>query len=100
MEELPKAPDDILSITAAFSEVGLNSLLIERLIHHCLRIFPQIFQAKFTMGPTILTNRYHVGIVRNQLTRSLGVLFSALREEVILSMEENIPLTEGVFLEN
>ncbi|KAF8583911.1 cytochrome P450 [Ramaria rubella] len=71
VEELRKAPDDILSISTAFSET---------------------MQSRYMLGPTIMSNRYHVGIVRGQLTRSLSALFSDIRQEILLSIEENFPL--------
>lgn len=49
----------------------------------------------WTLGPGIATNPYHIPIVRGQLTRNLGRLFSDLREEIQLSFEEIIPPTDG-----
>ncbi|KAF8507441.1 cytochrome P450 [Gautieria morchelliformis] len=72
VEELRKSSDDTLSIAAGLSE---------------------LFQSKYTMGATILTNRYHLPLLRSQLTRNLASLFSDIRQEIILSIEDNIPLT-------
>ncbi|KIJ50513.1 hypothetical protein M422DRAFT_27187 [Sphaerobolus stellatus SS14] len=73
MDEYRKVPDDIFSLGASFEEQ---------------------FQGKYFLGPTINTNRYHVPIVRNQLTRNLGHLFDDIREEGALAIEENIPITD------
>ena len=38
---------------------------------------------------------YHIPVIRGQLTRNLGNLFSDLRDEIVLAFDENIPQTEG-----
>ncbi|KIJ50512.1 hypothetical protein M422DRAFT_245133 [Sphaerobolus stellatus SS14] len=71
VEELKTVPDDVFNVTAAFDEAS-----------------------RYLLGPTIMTNRYHIPIVRNQLTRNLDPLFKDLRDEIILAVEDNIPTTE------
>jgi hypothetical protein len=38
---------------------------------------------------------YHVPVIRNHLTKNLGVLFPHIRDEVVQAFHENIPLTSG-----
>ncbi|GJJ15189.1 hypothetical protein Clacol_009465 [Clathrus columnatus] len=73
IEELRKAPDDVLSFNVFINE----------------KLF-----VKDLMGPTLVENEYHIGIIRGQLTKNLSHLFDDLREEVELAMDDNIPLTE------
>jgi hypothetical protein len=40
-------------------------------------------------------DQYHVPVIRNQLTKSLGVLFPQIRDEIIQAFDENIPLTSS-----
>ena len=49
----------------------------------------------WTLGSAVATNPYHISIVRNQLTRNLGNLFSGLQREIVLAFDDNIPLTDG-----
>ncbi|GJJ15197.1 hypothetical protein Clacol_009473 [Clathrus columnatus] len=73
IEELIKAPDDVLS----FDEFVNKEFFVKDL-----------------MGSTLIENNYHVGIIRSQLTKNLCHLFDDLREEVELAMNDNIPLTD------
>jgi hypothetical protein len=41
------------------------------------------------------TDPYHVPVIRNQLTKNLGVLFPWLRDEVVQAFHENIPPATG-----
>lgn len=72
IEELRKAPDDVMS----FKESVNETLFV-----------------KYLLGPTISTNEYHVGVVRSQLTKNLAHLFDDLREEIQVAFDDNIPLT-------
>ncbi|KAL5499081.1 hypothetical protein ACEPAH_1599 [Sanghuangporus vaninii] len=70
IEEIRKAPDDKVSFIAATED---------------------ILAVKYTMGPSIHGNHYHVSMVRSQLTRNLGVLYTDIYDEVSQAFEENIP---------
>lgn len=47
------------------------------------------------MGPNIIANSYHVGVVRGALTRNLGALFPEVQEEVSLAFQDHIPAVPG-----
>ena len=74
---------------------------LQKLVYYCINlwftdiIFPQQFQGKYLFGPTITSNRYHVAIVRNQLTRNIGRFFDVIREEGELAIAENISVKNG-----
>ncbi|KAH9929231.1 cytochrome P450 [Fomitopsis serialis] len=73
IDELRKAADDQLS----FQEATNESL-----------------QVDYTLGPSVHLNPYHIPIVRSNLTRALGGLFPALRDEIDHSFKTAIPDAE------
>lgn len=52
----------------------------------------QILQADYTLGREVLQNPYHVSILRSQLTRSLGVLYPEIRDEIITTFDDVLDL--------
>ncbi|KIJ66616.1 hypothetical protein HYDPIDRAFT_109704 [Hydnomerulius pinastri MD-312] len=74
LEELRKAPDDQLS----FMEATNDSLKVE-----------------YTLGPEIHHNPYHIPIIRSQLTRNLGVLFTDIRDEIATAFDETLDLKDN-----
>ncbi|EJD00067.1 cytochrome P450 [Fomitiporia mediterranea MF3/22] len=69
IEEVRRAPDDKLS----FMESTEESLAV-----------------KYTLGPYVSGNHYHVALVRSQLTRNLGVMYHDIQEEVAQAFEDTI----------
>ena len=49
----------------------------------------------FTLGPSIHKNTYHVGILKNQLTRGINTLFPEMKDELEASFKDLIPSTNG-----
>lgn len=49
------------------------------------------------LGETVTTNRYHVSLIRSQLTRHIISFFLDVTEEVMLAIQDNFPLTKGEF---
>ncbi|KAF8524847.1 cytochrome P450 [Hysterangium stoloniferum] len=78
IDELRKAPDDVLSFNEAAKD---------------------IIAGDYTLGPNVQANPYHISIVRSQLTRNLGTLYPALKEEIVLAVEDLIPLTDESVLD-
>ncbi|KAF8994662.1 cytochrome P450 [Cyathus striatus] len=70
--EFKKAPDDALSITMAINET---------------------LQVPYTMGSEVVTNPYHLPLIRVQLTRNLDNIFPELHEEVVDSFNDILPPT-------
>ncbi|KAJ3480751.1 hypothetical protein NLI96_g8124 [Meripilus lineatus] len=70
IEELRKAEEDELS----FGEAVAATLQIDH-----------------TLGPEIHHNSYHIPIIRSQLTRNIGAVFSAVKDELSLAFNEIIP---------
>jgi len=55
----------------------------------------QSVQTKYTMGPELLQNLYHVEVIRSHLTRSLGSLYPEIRDEVSVAFDEVLDLRGG-----
>ncbi|KAF8993229.1 cytochrome P450 [Cyathus striatus] len=71
--EFKKAPDDALSIHMAISET---------------------IQVPYTVGSEVVTNPYHLPLIRVQLTKNLDNIFPELLEEVIDSLNDLLPPTQ------
>ncbi|KAF8503961.1 cytochrome P450, partial [Gautieria morchelliformis] len=74
IDELRRAPDDILSFPGATEETLAIS---------------------WTFGANLRADPYHLSIVKSQLTRNLGNLFPDLQEEIQLAFRDIIPPTEN-----
>ncbi|KIJ13842.1 hypothetical protein PAXINDRAFT_80222 [Paxillus involutus ATCC 200175] len=71
VEDVRKASDDELSLM----EAANDSLNLE-----------------YTLGHDVHHNPYHVAIIRSQLTRNLGILYTDLRDEIVTAFEEILDL--------
>jgi hypothetical protein len=49
-------------------------------------------QMPWTMGLSIHDNPYHLPIIRSQLTRNVGVVFSDIRDEIVAAWGDALPL--------
>ena len=57
---------------------------------------PQFTGLKYTLSDKIHHNPYHVAVIRNHLTRQLVAVFPDIRDEIVLSFEELLPMsTDG-----
>lgn len=61
-------------------------------------MFLQSIQIKYTIGPSVAHNGYHIPIIRSSLTRNLGVLFHEIKEELAESCKDVIPQRDGKLL--
>jgi len=73
IEDVKKAPDDILSFRVPVRE---------------------FLQMKYTMDVLDLDNVYHVDIIRTKLTRNIADIFKEVRDELVRSLDASIP-TDG-----
>ena len=55
----------------------------------------QLIQTEYTMKLSNAKDKYHVDIIRSQLTRSIAVTFKDVREELIMAMDDLIPTHEN-----
>lgn len=47
------------------------------------------------MGLQISANAYHVPIIRNDLTKNLGLMMPDIHDEIVHAFSEIIPATDG-----
>ncbi|KAF8574248.1 cytochrome P450 [Ramaria rubella] len=73
IDELRKAPDDVLSLDAATEDFLAVSHLA---------------------GPTLTSDMYHIDVVRSQLTRNISNLYPAMLDELVPTFEDYIPVTD------
>ncbi|EJD07466.1 cytochrome P450 [Fomitiporia mediterranea MF3/22] len=71
IEEIRKAPDS----KASFDEAVFEDLAF-----------------RWTLGEKLIRDTYHITTVRNQLTRSLALLFDDIRDEIICAFGDIIPV--------
>ncbi|KAF8965810.1 cytochrome P450 [Flammula alnicola] len=71
--ELHRAPETVLS----------SALALEKSL-----------QAEYTIGQNIITDPYHVPIIRSELTKALPQLVPMMHEEVVEALNEYIPLED------
>lgn len=55
----------------------------------------QNLEIRFTAGPSVADNQYHVPIVRGPLTRNIAFLVADVRDEIVHAFNDEIPLTDG-----
>lgn len=55
----------------------------------------KLLHFELTLGPTIMSDRYHITGIRTQLTKNLETVFPALRKEVIDAFNDLIPAGEN-----
>lgn len=48
----------------------------------------------YTMGKEVQINRYHIPVMRSQLTRNIGALSSTIRDEIVTSLQEILALKD------
>jgi len=69
IEDVRKAPEDILSLSIPRTE---------------------LLQTEFTTGELELQNEYHVDVIRSKLTRNLAVTFKEVRDELIRTLDASV----------
>jgi len=73
VEEIRRAPDDVLSAQDAVADT---------------------LHTDITLGPEIHANPFHVDIIRTTLTRNIGAAFPDIYDEIITAFAEYIPTKE------
>ncbi|KAK7446289.1 hypothetical protein VKT23_014495 [Stygiomarasmius scandens] len=73
LNDIKKAPDDVLSFDEAINE----SLQIDH-----------------TLGKSHRMHLYHVNVVRSALTKNIAVRFSDVRDEIMAAFADEIPVSE------
>jgi len=71
IEDIKKAPDDILSPGARVRE---------------------FFQLEYTQDLLDMDDEYHIDVIRTKLTRNIAATFKEVREELVRSLDTSIPV--------
>lgn len=71
IDEMRKVPEDIFSFIEAEDE---------------------LLQTRYTLGPNIHANQYHLSLIRSQLTRNLPAVFPSLHNEIRAAFNDAVPL--------
>jgi hypothetical protein len=111
VEELRHAPENVISIKEAAAEVCLHIITRNQLTNGHFRFSLQITRldqiylivngSDTANSPSavanLLADPYHLPVIRNQLTKSLGTVFPDLRDEVVQAFDSVIPRTDGLY---
>ena len=88
IEDVRKAPDDVLSLSALIGEVSTPPCTPDS---HSHRFF-QFIQSKYTRDLLEPGNDYHVDVIRTKLTRNIADIFKDVHDELVMSLEAFIPV--------
>ena len=91
IDDVRRAPDDVLSSSEPGKEVSCASIKNDELI---LMWIIQLIQAEYTLGILNDQDRHLTDIIRSQLTRNIANTFKEVHEELIMAMDDLIPTRE------
>lgn len=91
VEEVRKAPEDVLSLSYFLDEVSEASSALRRAWKRRCQI-KQFLAIPWTVGSQIIEEPYHLPIIAIQLTRHLDALFDGVRDEILRSFDDMIHL--------
>ncbi|KAK7058630.1 hypothetical protein VNI00_002266 [Paramarasmius palmivorus] len=74
VEDIRKAPDNILSFKSAVDE---------------------LFQTKITVGEIVATDPWHFDIIKGPLTKNISAKFPEMHDEMIAAFADELPFTDG-----
>ncbi len=88
VEDVRKAPDDVLSMKASLTEVSMLPGMFDSYSSRSC----QFLQPEYTLDLLDRDNNYHTGIIRSKLTRNIAVTFKEVRDELVRSLDASIPV--------
>jgi hypothetical protein len=91
IEDIRKAPDDVLSLIEAISDVRITY----KMAGARSKWLSQFLQTDYTLNWLNKHDDYHADVVRSKLTRNIAVTFKDVREELIYTLEDSIPTGKG-----
>ena len=89
VEELVRAPEEELSFLEANNDVSSYFLL--RLAR--TEYSRQRLNTRCTLGDDVHDWPYHIGAIRNHLTRNIATLYPEIRDEIVTAFDELLDLT-------
>jgi hypothetical protein len=115
IEELRQATEDELSMKMAVEDVGIIIIQSNRSINCIADSLSQLYNgAKYPRWSILpenhpgmcvqqqliylyTTDHYHVPIIRNQLTKNIGIYFPEVQDEIMQAFDDEIRPTAGKF---
>ena len=88
IEDVRKAPDDVLSMPAAMTEV----CMLPGMFDSYPRRLCQFLQAEYTLDLLDMDNDYQMDVIRSKLTRNIADTFKEVRDELIRSLDASVPV--------
>ncbi|KAF9244074.1 cytochrome P450 [Melanogaster broomeanus] len=85
VDDIRNASDDELSNMEAINDASSETVLAKMCSY---RGSSTDYEFEYTLGHDVHYNPYHVQFMRSQLTRGLGTLYPAIRDEVVTAFEE------------
>ena len=86
VEDVRKAPDDVLSMKASITEVSMLPGMFDSYSSRSC----QFLQSEYTLDLLDRDNDYHASIIRSKLTRNIAVTFKEVRDELVRSLDASI----------
>jgi hypothetical protein len=91
IEDIRKAPDDVLSLRASSIEVRMFPGTLNS---HSRRLC-QFIQPEYTLDVLDIDNDYQTDIIRSKLTRNVADTFKEVRDELVRSFDAFIPVHDN-----
>ena len=88
IEDLRKAPDDVLSVTEHTREVLMLSRTLDSYPHR----FFQFIQSEYTLDLLDIDSHYQNDVIRLKLTRNIADTFKEVHDELVRSLDVSIPV--------
>ena len=88
IEDVRKAPDDVLSAAEHAREVFMHSRTLDS--YSCR--FIQFLQSEYTLDLLDMDCHYQNDIIRSKLTRNIADTFKEVRDELVRSLDASIPV--------
>ncbi len=88
IEDIRKAPDDVLSLTALLAEVRM----FPRRLGPYSQQSCQSLQVKYTLDLLEPNNTFSIDVIRWKLTRNIATTFEEVRDELVRSLDACIPM--------
>jgi hypothetical protein len=90
IEDVKKAPDDVLSRVEPRCAVSITS----KVVGSCSRGLSQVLQPEYTLELPNDDDFYHSDVIRSKLIRNISATFGDVHEELIHALEDLIPTAE------
>ena len=92
IDEIRRAPDDVLSSLDAINEVTVCTLAVFKPANHQ---FGKALCLDLTIGQEHIDDPFHIEVVKRPLTKNIGAKVAEVQDEIAMAFEDYIPATEN-----